>query len=115
MVILKIPSRGGLVHLATQEIFQRVFPKGVMNFLSGSGKIVASTVMQNGVDIFACVGTSSTADALIKMHPKPHRLTVNLSLEGKNIAIVSALADLEKTTKQVVKGTVNFHHYCTRL
>lgn len=104
VVILKIPNLGGGVHLLTQEIFQQTFPKGVMNFMSGPGKVVASTIMKEGVDVLSFVGTSTAADALIHAHPAPHRLKLNLSLEGKNIAIVTANSNLQNAASQVAAG-----------
>jgi len=47
------------------------------------------------VDIFAFIGGHKAADVLIKEHPSPHRLKVWLSLEGKNLGIVTHDADID--------------------
>ena len=94
------------MHFLTQEIYQQIFPKGVVNFIYGSGRTVASPIMQQGVEILAFVGTSKAADALISLHPAPHRLMVNLSLEGKNLAIVTKNAKIEDAAKQIAAGKI---------
>ena len=40
------------------------------------------------MDVFAFIGSSKAADALVKAHPQPHRLKNLLSLDAKNLAIV---------------------------
>ena len=38
IVIMKIPSVGGLAHVLTMEAYAAALPPGVVNFVSGSGK-----------------------------------------------------------------------------
>jgi len=87
IVILKIPTVGGLAHLLTMEAF-KVLPAGTINFISGSGRETMPVLMSSGlIDGLAFIGGSSAADKLIKEHPKPHRLKLFLQLEAKNMAI----------------------------
>jgi glyceraldehyde-3-phosphate dehydrogenase (NADP+) len=51
-------------------------------------------IMEAGVDAFAFIGGSKAADTLLHSHPAPHRLKVFLSLEGKNLGIVTADAEI---------------------
>ena len=56
--------------------YAKCLPPGVMNFVSGQGRVTMSPVMKTGVDIFAFIGGSKAADTLIREHPAPHRLKV---------------------------------------
>jgi glyceraldehyde-3-phosphate dehydrogenase (NADP+) len=89
-VVLKLPRTGVLCHYPTFEVFQKVFPPGVVNIIAGAGRSTVPAIMQSGkLDCFAFIGTSKAADELQKAHPKPHRLRICLGLEAKNPAIVS--------------------------
>lgn len=48
VVILKIPTVGGLAHLLTMEAFEKSFPKGTVNFISGSGRSTMPPLMESG-------------------------------------------------------------------
>jgi len=124
VVILKIPTVGGLVHLLTMEAFQKALPPGVINFVAGRGRSTMPPMMQSGViDGLAFIGGSNAADSLIKDHPRPHRLKVFLQLEAKNMAIY--LEDLftqenrkalDNAIKETVLGSLSFNgQRCTAL
>ena len=124
VVVMKIPTVGGLVHLLTMEAFQKALPAGAMNFVSGRGRETMPTLMETGkVDALAFIGGSSAADTLIRQHPHPHRLKVFLQLEAKNMAIF--LPDLLKSASaeeksnsldQAVLGALSFNgQRCTAL
>jgi len=99
VVLMKIPTIGGLVHLLTMEAFQKALPPGAMNFVSGRGRDTMPILMETGkIDSLAFIGGSSAADELIRQHPHPHRLKVFLQLEAKNMGIF--LPDLFQSTKQ---------------
>merc|ERR1712091_81002 len=84
-VILKLPAIGALAHVLTVDALQKCLPKGVVNFVSGSGRETLPSVMEGGlVDCLGFIGGSKGADALIKQHPRPHRLKVFSQLEGKH-------------------------------
>eukprot|EP00029_Vermamoeba_vermiformis_P009901 TRINITY_DN5097_c0_g1_i1.p1 TRINITY_DN5097_c0_g1~~TRINITY_DN5097_c0_g1_i1.p1 ORF type:complete len:544 (-),score=160.22 TRINITY_DN5097_c0_g1_i1:2-1606(-) len=116
-VVMKLPRYGVLCHFPTLEIFQKVFPKGVINVISGSGRATMPACMATGhIDIFAFIGTSTAADAIQKAHPKPHRLRVCLGLEAKNPAIILPDADLNTAVEECILGSLSFNgQRCTAL
>lgn len=118
-VVMKIPSVGGLAHILTMDAFALCFPPGVMNFVSGPGRVTMAPVMRaggTGVDIFAFIGGSKAADLLLREHPAPHRLKVCLSLEGKNLGIVTHDADVDLAVDQCVLGSLTYNgQRCTAI
>lgn len=123
VVLMKIPTVGGLVHLLTMEAFQRALPKGAMNFVSGRGRDSMPVLMKTGkIDALAFIGGSSAADNLIHQHPHPHRLKVFLQLEGKNMGIFLSdvfqgpKEELSKAMDQALLGALSFNgQRCTAL
>ena len=117
VVVMKVPSIGGLAHMLTAEAFAKHLPPGVLNFVTGSGRVTMTPLMQTGhVDVLAFIGGSKAADALIKAHPHPHRLKVFLQLEGKNAGIVLPDADLTVAVDQITVGTTSYNgQRCTAI
>jgi glyceraldehyde-3-phosphate dehydrogenase (NADP+) len=124
VVLMKIPTVGGIVHLLTMEAFQKALPSGAMNFVSGRGRDTMPTLMETGkIDALAFIGGSNAADDLIRRHPHPHRLKVFLQLEAKNMAIflpdmfLLASADqLNNAMDEAVMGALSFNgQRCTAL
>jgi len=117
VLILKIPTLGGLAHILTMEAYARNLPEGVINFVSGSGRVTMGPIMKTGaVDALAFIGGSAVADALIKDHPNPHRLKLFLQLEGKNLGIVLPDADLDVAAEQVTIGSTTYNgQRCTAI
>ena len=122
VVILKIPTVGGLAHLLTMEAFAKALPPGTINFVSGSGRLTMPPLMESGkIDSLAFIGGSNAADKLIKGHPAPHRLKLFLQLEAKNMGVY--LPDLfnehnnmERVMKETVAGTLSYNgQRCTAL
>ena len=67
-------------------------------------------IMQSGlVDVLGFIGGAKGADALIKAHPQPHRLKVFSQLEGKNIGVVLADADLAASAAAVATGALAYN------
>jgi glyceraldehyde-3-phosphate dehydrogenase (NADP+) len=122
VVILKIPTIGGLVHLWTMEAFRKALPPGTINFVAGSGRSTMPPLMKTGhVDGLAFIGGSKAADELIQIHPHPHRLHVFLQLEANNLAVYlpsvfEDLALLSSSLDQAVVGSLSFNgQRCTAL
>lgn len=115
--VMKIPNVGALAHMETMEAFAECFPKGVVNFISGAGRETMPPIMATGkVDIFAFIGTSKAADALVKAHPCPHRLKNCLSLEAKNVAIVCKDADIDIAVAECALGALSYNgQRCTAI
>jgi glyceraldehyde-3-phosphate dehydrogenase (NADP+) len=116
-VVMKLPRTGVLCHQPTFEVFQKVFPPGVVNIIAGAGRATVPPIMQSGkLDVFAFIGTSKAADELQKAHPKPHRLRICLGLEAKNPAIILPDADMKVTISECLLGTLSFNgQRCTAL
>ena len=117
IVVLKIPTLGGLAHILTIEAFQKHLPPGTLNFVSGSGRSTMAPMMRTGdIDVLAFIGGSKAADAIIKEHPHPHRLKIFLQLEGKNPGIVLPDADLDTAVEQVTVGATSYNgQRCTAI
>eukprot|EP00455_Lapot_gusevi_P039379 TRINITY_DN4413_c0_g2_i4.p1 TRINITY_DN4413_c0_g2~~TRINITY_DN4413_c0_g2_i4.p1 ORF type:complete len:546 (+),score=165.04 TRINITY_DN4413_c0_g2_i4:93-1730(+) len=116
-VVMKLPKNGVLCHMPTLDAFQRCFPKGVVNVVSGSGREMLYPIMASGLlDCFAFIGTNMAADALQKAHPTPHRLRVCLGLDAKNPAIILPSADLDVAVSECILGALSYNgQRCTAL
>ena len=99
------------------EAFRRHLPPGVINFITGSGRSTVAPLMKSGrIDALAFIGNSATADAILREHPHPHRLTTYLGLEAKNCAFILADADIDVAVREVVAGSLSFNgQRCTAL
>ena len=117
VILLKLPNIGALTHILTVEALEQTLPKGVVNFITGSGRETLPVIMQSGkIDVIGFIGGSKGADALIKAHPEPHRLKVFSQLEGKNMAIVLPDADLDKASSEIVLGSLSYNgQRCTAI
>lgn len=117
IAILKLPAVGGLAHMLTIDAFMKAFPKGVIHFVSGSGRKTLPPMMRTGkVDILAFIGGSKTADTLAKEHPSPHRLKLFLQLEGKNLGVITENADIDVAVAQTVVGSTTYNgQRCTAI
>ena len=117
IVILKVPTLGGLAHMLTIEAFQKHLPPGTLNYVSGSGRATMAPMMRTGdINALAFIGGSKAADAIIKAHPHPHRLKIFLQLEGKNPGIVLSDANLDVAADQVTLGATSYNgQRCTAI
>jgi len=116
-VVMKLPNVGCLAHIPTMEVFKECFPKGTVNFISGAGRETMPPIMATGhVDIFAFIGGSKAADALIKNVPNPHKVKFCLSLDAKNLCVVLPDADVDAAVKECVLGALSYNgQRCTAL
>ncbi|MCZ7557150.1 MAG: aldehyde dehydrogenase family protein [Bacteroidia bacterium] len=109
-VIVKAPTRGELLYAPLLPIFDKLLPQGALNMVFGDGEMLLPPLMRSGkIDVFAFIGTSRVADALIAEHPCPHRLHSILGLEAKNMAMVLPDAPMEHTVAEIVKGALAFN------
>mmetsp|Transcript_24666 Transcript_24666/g.68102 ORF Transcript_24666/g.68102 Transcript_24666/m.68102 type:complete len:586 (+) Transcript_24666:105-1862(+) len=126
VVIMKVPTVGGLVHSLTMEAFQKALPVGAMNFVSGRGRDTMPVLMETGkIDALAFIGGSGAADTVIRQHPHPHRLKIFLQLEAKNMGIflpdmfekgTTKPEELSKAVDQSLLGALSFNgQRCTSL
>jgi glyceraldehyde-3-phosphate dehydrogenase (NADP+) len=116
-VVFKPPRLGVLLFGPLLRAFRDAFPTGVVNTVYGRGRETMTPLMASGkVDVLAFIGSSQAADALKKVHPRPHRLRCVLGLEAKNPAIVLADADLDLAVSECVLGALSFNgQRCTGL
>lgn len=109
-VILRIPRNGAAPHFPTFPLFQKHFPPGAINILSGSGREIMTPLMSDGrIDFLAFIGKSSSANALVKYHPGAHRLHLTLQMDAKDTAIVLKDADVDYAASQCVTGAFSFN------
>lgn len=116
-VVFKPARYGVLLLRPLLEAFQTCFPPGVVNTLYGDGPTVVTPIMSSGdVDVLALIGSAKTSSAILKQHPRPHRLRNVLGLNAKNPAIIFDDADLEHTVRECVLGALSFNgQRCTAL
>ena len=125
VVILKVPTIGGLAHMLTMDAISKTLPPGTLNFISGSGRKTMPPLMRTGkIDSLAFIGGRRAADDLIKAHPEPHRLKLFLQLEAKNMGVFMPNlfgedvddSELENALKETITGTLSFNgQRCTAL
>lgn len=116
-IICKLPRMGGMCNVPLFEAFQKSFPKGVVNFISGDGPTIVTPIMESGkIDILAFIGSEGAANKIIKAHPTPNRLSIVLGLGAKNPGIILKDADLDNAVKEAVAGSLSFNgQRCTAL
>jgi glyceraldehyde-3-phosphate dehydrogenase (NADP+) len=116
-VLLKPPRFGVLLFQPLLDAFCSSFPSGVVNTVYGDGEQILPPLMASGdIDVLAFIGTSSVADRLRAIHPRPHRLRCVLGLDAKNPAIVLPDADLDLAVDECLTGSLTFNgQRCTAL
>ncbi len=116
-ILFKPPKHGTLVHYPLLRAFMESFPKGVVNTVYGRGATVTPGLMQTGeVNVLAFIGSSKVANDLKKRHPKINRLRAVLSLDAKNLAIITKNADLKLAVNECILGALSFNgQRCTAI
>ncbi|RZA04393.1 MAG: NADP-dependent glyceraldehyde-3-phosphate dehydrogenase [Moraxellaceae bacterium] len=116
-MLFKPPKHGTLLHYPLLKAFQESFPKGVVNTVYGRGAVVTPGLMASGkIDCLAFIGSSKVANDLKKRHPKVNRLRAVLSLDAKNMAIITKNADLKLSVSECILGSLSFNgQRCTAI
>jgi glyceraldehyde-3-phosphate dehydrogenase (NADP+) len=116
-VVMKLPRTGVLCHMPTMELFQKYFPPGVINIVSGAGRATLPAIMKTGlVDVLGFIGSSDAASSLTKAHPMPGRLRLCLGLEAKNAGIILPDADLQTAVSECLLGSLSYNgQRCTAI
>lgn len=116
-VIFKPAKLGVLLISPLLEAFRDSFPKGVINIIYGMGQETVGPLMASGnIDVLAFIGSSNSANAIKKLHPKPNRLRSVLGLDAKNPAIVLPDADIDNAVEECITGSLSFNgQRCTAL
>jgi glyceraldehyde-3-phosphate dehydrogenase (NADP+) len=109
-VVMKPPRFGVLFFEDLLEDLRDCFPAGAVNVVFGDGPELVEPVMRSGgVDVFAFIGRTSTANRLIELHPRKNRLKSLLGLEAKNTAVVLPDADLDVAVRECLLGSLAFN------
>jgi acyl-CoA reductase-like NAD-dependent aldehyde dehydrogenase len=116
-VIFKPAKLGVLLISPLLEAFRDSFPPGVINIIYGTGQETIGPIMASGkVDVLAFIGSSNSANAIKKLHPKPNRLRSVLGLDAKNPAVVLPDADIDNAVEECLTGSLSFNgQRCTAL
>src|SRR5262245_59816610 len=116
-VVMKTPRYGVLANALLAPALAASFPKGVVNFVTGSGPTVVGPMMESGaVDVLALIGSARTAKVLLKQHEHFYRLRTVLGMGAKNPAIVLKDADLDHAAAEIVSGALTFNgQRCTAI
>ncbi len=116
-LLFKPPKYGTLLHYPLLKAFQESFPKGVVNTVYGRGANVTPGLMATGnINVLAFIGSSKVANDLKKRHPKINRLRAVLSLDAKNLAIITKNADLKLAVNECILGALSFNgQRCTAI
>lgn len=116
-VVVKLPKYGTLCNLPLLDAFASCFPPGVVNIINGDGPTVIQPIMETGrLSVLAFIGSSRTANAIERYHPRPNRLRRVYGLEAKNPAVVFPDADLAVAVQECLAGTLSFNgQRCTAI
>ncbi|ETA50624.1 aldehyde dehydrogenase family protein [Ponticoccus alexandrii] len=103
-VVLKPAEQTPLGALRLGELIQEAgIPDGVVNILTGDGRVGAALVEHKGVDKIAFTG-STEVGRLIMRNAAPDLKKVSLELGGKSPAMVFPDADLDLTAAGIANG-----------
>jgi acyl-CoA reductase-like NAD-dependent aldehyde dehydrogenase len=108
-VILKPSEHTSLTALRLAEEFQRIFPPGVLNIVTGYGAEAGDAIVAHpDVRRLAFIGQAETGRTIQARAASVAVKTITLELGGKNPIVVFPDADMEKAVDGVVRG-MNFN------
>lgn len=102
-VVIKGSEQAPLSSLKLGELCEGIFPKGVVNIVTGGAKAGAALVGHPGVDRLAFVGSVPTGRAIAKAAAETLKV-VTLELGGKNPIIIFPDADPVAAASAAIKG-----------
>jgi 1-pyrroline-5-carboxylate dehydrogenase len=107
-IVLKPACEAALTGLRLAEIFDELLPPGVCNFVSGPGETTGRAFVELGFDGLVFTGSKAVGFSLMRSfwsdYPKP----VIAEMGGKNPAIVTARADLDKAASGVARSAFGY-------
>jgi 1-pyrroline-5-carboxylate dehydrogenase len=109
-VVLKPSEQGYLIALKLYEILiEAGVPKGAFHVLTGQGEIVGAALADHpGVDGLTFTGSAEVGFGLYKSFAKDVPKPIITEMGGKNPAIVSAKADLDKAADGVLRSAFGY-------
>jgi betaine-aldehyde dehydrogenase len=102
-VVIKGSEQAPLSSLRLGELCEGIFPKGVVNIVTGGAKAGAALVTHPDVNRVAFVGSVPTGRAIAKAAAETLKV-VSLELGGKNPIIIFPDADPVKAATSAIKG-----------
>jgi len=107
--ILKPASDTPLSSFEFAKIIYPKLPTGAINFLTGSGRIVGKTIIENpNVDGIAFTGSREVGMSGFQEFTKNETKPFISEMGGKNPVIVTKFANLEKATEGVMKAAFGY-------
>lgn len=107
-LVLKVPDQAPLAPLFMAELIKDIFPKGVVNIVSGDGATTGNALVRHPkVKRIALIGSFETGRRIQMSAAEVAIKHVSLELGGKNPMIVFPDADIEKAVQGAVSG-MNF-------
>ena len=105
-VVFKPASDTALMGVKFAELCNEILPKGVVNFVTGPGRTAGQELIDNpGIDGIVFTGSMEVGMNLLRDNAKrPIPRPVIIEMGGKNPAIITAKADLEKATDGVYRS-----------
>jgi 1-pyrroline-5-carboxylate dehydrogenase len=109
-VVLKPSEQGYLIALKLYEAFRDAgLPTGAFHVLTGPGETVGHELVVNpGVDGLTFTGSYEVGMQIFKSAATDHPRPVVVEMGGKNPAIVSAKADIDKATDGVLRSAFGY-------
>ncbi|WP_219723286.1 aldehyde dehydrogenase family protein [Bacillus sp. Marseille-P3661] len=107
-LVVKAPEQPPLSSLLFGEVIKDLLPPGVVNIISGEGKVAGDALVRHHkVRRIALVGSVNTGKAILKSAAETGVKNITLELGGKNGMIVFPDADLEVAVEAAFNG-MNF-------
>lgn len=107
-VVIKPSEATSLSTLAMVPEFQRIFPAGVVNIVTGLGSEIGDAIVEHpDVPRLAFIGSVETGMRIQRRAAEHQIKTVSLELGGKNPILVLPDADLDEAIAGTIKG-MNF-------
>jgi len=107
-VVFKPATVGALTAFEFYKTFMEAgLPKGVLNFVTGSSSRIGDVLLTHPkVSLIAFTGSTRVGDHIRKVS---NGVPLLLELGGKDNAIVTANADLEKAASEIVSGAFSYN------
>ncbi|MEI6462797.1 MAG: aldehyde dehydrogenase family protein [bacterium] len=104
-VVFKPSSQGALSGYILAEIFNKYLPQGVINFVTGSGSEIGDYLITHElVNMINFTGSTEVGKHIKEISKVPYLL----ELGGKDFAIVSNKANIEKAVEQIIQGAFSY-------
>ncbi len=108
-VVFKPASDAALTGLRLYEILSETgIPPGVFNIVTGSGGRLGRAFLEAGFDGLVFTGSREVGMQMLASFGRDHPRPVIVEMGGKNPAIVTARADLEKAAQGVARSAFGY-------